>query len=412
MSLGLAVFYIGHVLVFLKKRLADRSLLVALIALAGVFTTWTLPLILEKESLTISLSLLALMFLWLGRKLNSNFMENLGHVIYCVVFFRLLYWDIPRNFALMPHASDPISVYWKHMVGRLWTFGVSIASVIAGFFIQRRSVAQNGGAVVSAENDTPQIVGRSMAGGVFYWFAILFMFLFAHLELNAMFMYFSPFRLPVLTALWCVMGACFFFRYLAAGDGQDRVALYAMSIFLFIALLKMFTFDLASWHFCDRLIYNMEYNFLYAGTRLLDFGVLIAMFLVVWQVIGVKRGDRAITSAFGYGSLFLFFVYMTLELNSLLFWKLIKFQKGGISILWALFAMGFISGGIWKNVTPLRYLGLALFAVVAGKVFMVDLSGMEMIYRVIAFVVVGVILLLGAFAYLYSGKKFVKGGQS
>jgi len=397
MSVGLALFYIAHVLVFLRRRLADRGLLVTLIALAGVFTTWTLPLILEKESLTISLSLLAFMFLWMGRKLNSNFMENLGHVMYCVIFFRLLYWDIPRNFSFMPHATEPMELYWKHMVSRLWTFGISIASVIAGFFIQRTRVEPSGGSVISETNNTPQLVSRGVAGGVFYWFAILFVFLFAHLELNTMFMYYTPFRLPVLTVLWCVMGGYFLVKYLA-GEMRDSIALWAMCAFLFIAVLKVFAFDLSSWHFCDKLIYNMEYNFMYAGTRFLDFGVLMLIFLVVWKAVGMKRGDRSIVSAFGYGSLFLLFVYTSLELNSLLFWKMVKFQRGGISILWALFAIGFTAGGIWKNVTPLRYLGLALFAVVAGKVFLVDLSGTEMIYRVIAFMVVGGILLLGAFA--------------
>lgn len=411
MSLGLAVFYVAHVLIFLEKKLSDRVLLVALIALAGAFTTWTLPLILEKETLTISLSLLALMFLWLGRKLNSNFLENLAHVIYCIVFFRLLYWDIPRNFALMPKVSEPIGEYWKHMIGRLWTFGTSIASVIAGFFIQCKEIETGADMSVSEENNTPQIVSRGVTGGVFYWFAVLFVFLFAHLELNTMFMYFNEIRLPALTVLWCAMGFYFFCRCLA-GDMHDKVALYAMCVFLMLAVMKVFAFDMASWHFCEGFIYNMEYNLLYAGSRLIDFGVLIAMFLTVWMVIGVKRGDRIMSSAFGYGALFLLFVYATLELNSLLYYKMVKFQKGGISILWALFAIGFISGGIWKNVTALRYLGLGLFAVVAGKVFLVDLSGMEMIYRVIAFVAVGIILLLGAFAYLYSGKNFMKGGKT
>jgi len=411
MSIGMSVFYILHVLVFLRKRLADRALLVALIALAGVFTTWTLPLILEKESLTISLSLLAFMFLWMGRKLSSNFMENLAHVMYCVVFFRLLYWDIPRNFSFVSHASEPMALYWKHMVARLWTFGISIASVIGGFFIQRGRGDAAAGTVIGEANNTPQFVSRGVAGGVFYWFAVLFMFLFAHLELNTMFMYYTPFRLPVLTVLWCVMGGYFLVKYLMR-EKQDSFAMWAMCAFMFIAVLKVFAFDLVSWHFSDSMIYDMEYSFLYAGTRLLDFGVLVMTFLAIWRAVNLKRGERSVAAAFGYGSLLLLFVYTSLELNSLLFWKMREFQRGGISILWALFAVGFTAGGIWKNVTPLRYLGLALFAVVAGKVFLVDLAGTEMIYRVVAFMVVGVILLLGAFAYLYSGKKFMKGGQS
>ncbi len=37
-----------------------------------------------------------------------------------------------------------------------------------------------------------------------------------------------------------------------------------------------------------------------------------------------------------------------------------------------------------------------------------DLQDMAMIYRVVAFLVVGIILLLGSFAYIYSDKKFTR----
>jgi uncharacterized membrane protein len=411
MSLGLAAFYVAHILVFLKKKLADKALLIALIALAGIFATWTLPLILEKESLTICLSLIALMFLWLGGKVGSNFLQSLGHALYCVVFFRLVYWDLPRNFWMRADAGQPMSVYWSGMIDRLWTFGVAIASIVGGFFIKMKTQrTRNAELVVDAQNDTPAIVGRGVVGGVLYWSAILFIFLFAHLELNAMFAYCTSFRLPVLTVLWCLMGAYFFVRYVMS-DMRDNVSLCAMSAFLLLALLKVFAFDLASWEFNYRYVYDMDYTLTYALARCVDFGAVLAMFVTVWLVGGMKRGDKTLKLAFGYGSLFILFVYATLELNSLLFWKLDEFQKGGISILWALFAIAFISGGIWKGIAALRYVGLGLFAVVVAKVFLVDMSDMDMIYRVVAFVGVGVILLLGAFAYLYADKKLAKGGQ-
>ncbi|MFC1497725.1 DUF2339 domain-containing protein [Verrucomicrobiota bacterium] len=407
MSVGLAVFYITHVLIFLKKRLIDRTLLISLIALAGAFTTWTLPLLLEKESLTIALSLLAFMFLWLGRRLNSNFVENLGHLIYATVFFRLIFLDMPNNFKLNPSTSMPSSVYWKQMFERLYTFGVSIASVAGAFFLQVKQRAKDQSTTITKENNTPQLVGRGIAGGIFFWFGLLFAFLFMHFELNTMFVYCEPLRLPALTILWCVMAAYFFWKYLTEKT-PGRAMLVAMCVFLTAAVLKLFIIDLASWDFSEKLIYNCEYSLLYAGMRLLDFGIILGLFWGVWWILTGRNRGKRLAPAFGYTGLFLFFIYTSLETNSLLFWKLSEFQLGGISVLWALFAIGFISAGIWKNISPLRYIGLILFAIVAGKVFLIDLKNMMVIYRVIAFMIIGITLISGSFAYIYSNKKFLR----
>jgi uncharacterized membrane protein len=413
LSLALAVFYIVHVLAFLRQKLQDRPLLISLIALSGVFTTWTLPLILEKESLTIALSLLAFMFLWLGRRLNSNFLQNLGHAVYFVVFFRLLVMDLPRNFSGHAHSTVLMADYWKQMLDRLVTFGTSIISIAFAFFLQRKKRTDDDATVVSAGNDTPEIVKPNVATPVFYWFGILFTFLFLHLELNRMFVYWDPLRLPILTVLWCGMAAYFLWKFLSDETGSP-VMFVAMCAFIMIGLLKVFAVDLHSWHFCEAGYFDMEYASLYVGMRFLDFGILLALLFTVWWMFLARPGarERNLAPVFGYGGLLLLFLYTSMELNSLLHWKLIQFQTGGISILWALFAIAFITGGIWKNITPLRYIGLILFCIVVAKVFLVDLKQMEMIYRVIAFIVVGIFLLLGSFAYIRSSRKFTRNQPS
>ena len=80
--------------------------------------------------------------------------------------------------------------------------------------------------------------------------------------------------------------------------------------------------------------------------------------------------------------------------------KLPGLSGGGISVLWALFAFVMVFRGITKSVRGLRYLGLALFAIVVCKVFLFDLSHLEAIYRVVAFFVFGVLLMGAAFVYL------------
>lgn len=406
MSVGLAIFFILHVLVFLRKQLVDRNLLISLIALAGIFTAWTLPLVLEKESLTISLSLFALMILWLSHKLESNFMQNLGYLTYLVVFYRLLMLDMPRNFDVRPSTDTTMAVYWKAMVQRLWIFGTSIVSILTAFLLQRGKI-KIGTVPIDTKNDISAGVKKGAATQVFYWFAVFFLFLFLHCELNTMFVYYQPMRLPILTILWCCLGLYFLVKFIA-DPKENAVMGFVMTVLLMIAFLKVFIVDLRSWHLCGSLYYNVEYSILYAGMRLVDFGAVLFAFFIAWWILTRRADNKSVARAFGYGGLLLLFVYVSLETNSFLFWKRPDFQAGGISVLWALFAISFISGGVWKNIKPLRFIGLILFVVVAGKVFLKDLADMAMIYRVIAFLVLGTTLLFGSFAYIHSNKKFLK----
>ena len=48
----------------------------------------------------------------------------------------------------------------------------------------------------------------------------------------------------------------------------------------------------------------------------------------------------------------------------------------------------------------MRLVGLGLFAIVAWKVFFVDLKGLEQLYRIVAFILLGILILTGSFLYL------------
>jgi uncharacterized membrane protein len=406
MSVGLAVFYIAHVFIFLRNKLVDRQLLISLIALAGFFTTWTLPLLLEGEHLTVALALVALMFLWLGMKLRSNFLQHAGYAVYVILFVRLLFVDIGRDFHSGPPSALQMAVYWHEMFKRLLTFGTSIASIAGAFLLQLKRPDPIDKFAIEDNNDTPEVIDDGVARNVLYWFGLLFAFLFIHLELNTMFyVCCQPVRLPVLTMLWCAMGIYFFWNCLRR-EGMVPIMFPAMCVFLVGALVKVFAVDLWSWRICDRFIYDMEYNFLYAGMRLLDFGLIITMLIAVWWL--AKRRETLPAPVFGYAALIILFLYTTLEINSLLFWKLPGFQQGGVSVLWAVFTIAFIAGGIWKSIKPLRYSGLLLVAIVVGKIFLVDLGKMSVIYKALALVAVSGFLLLGSFAYIRSDRSFLR----
>lgn len=107
------------------------------------------------------------------------------------------------------------------------------------------------------------------------------------------------------------------------------------------------------------------------------------------------------------GSAFLW--YSSLEVYKNLRTSLYGFRHGGLSVWWGLCAASMLICGIGKNIRQLRTAGLLLFAVCLAKVYAVDISGLNTLYKVIAFLLLGVLLLGGAAAYIFYRKRF--GGE-
>jgi uncharacterized membrane protein len=74
-------------------------------------------------------------------------------------------------------------------------------------------------------------------------------------------------------------------------------------------------------------------------------------------------------------------------------------QQLALSVLWTLYAVGLIAIGLARRSALLRWQALALFGLVVGKVFLYDLSSLDRIYRIISFLVLGVLLLGVSFVY-------------
>ena len=69
------------------------------------------------------------------------------------------------------------------------------------------------------------------------------------------------------------------------------------------------------------------------------------------------------------------------------------------SIAWALFALLMLIVGMRKQIAPLRYASLGLLGFTVLKLFLHDLSQLDQLYRVSAFVVVAIIAILASFLY-------------
>lgn len=403
LTLALGLYFMLHVALFLRTRLTDRPLLLTAISLAVFYTAMTMPLVLEQESLTIAWSLQAYLFLRLGRCMDNRFLHHLGYALYAVTACRLAFYEFPRFD--MPGVSTPASwnVYGKALTHRIWTFGSVITSLVAAFRLERRFLAP-AGQPASSPNDIPDAIPTSFARHAFFWGVTAALFLYLQFEMHTLFALLKPWRMPALTALWCSAAVLFVMLYRTT---RSTANLAAAIFFAAGAVMKTLLFDLSFWHFSHHGYFGVPYVWPAPCARILDFAFVIAILTLGAAWLRAASSPRAIPAAFGYTSLALLWLYGTLEIATLLHWKLPAFQKGGVSVWWTIFAFAILAGGIWRNIRPIRYAALLLFSVVILKIFFHDMTGMPTIYRMAALMVLGILLLLGAFVYLRAAKRFM-----
>jgi uncharacterized membrane protein len=420
-SLGLAAFYVGHVYYCLLRRVLDREMLLSFIALAAFFVTVSLPLILSRQWITVSWSLQALAMLWISAKLRSEFLRQVSYLLYAVVLIRFSLFDLPGQYGAGMDLNQPFSLFLLGLVERLVSFGIPIGSLGMAFKLIE-APAKTASLACDAANDIGQWLKERWMLRAALIVVVAMLFIFLQLELYRTFGYlYPPLRMPVLTLVWLAMSFGLLLRYLAEpGEGLLKVFLF----FVFAVFIKLFFFDLMSWNLTMgqawsgqdswTMLYGGEYSFRYAFMRFLDFAAVIAFLVFAFLRLPLScAAAGSVRALLGGAALALLFIFLSLETNSMLHQYVPGLRSGGISILWALFGLSLVFAGIKKRVRALRLVGLGLFAVVAWKVFFVDLARLEQIYRIVAFIVLGLLALVGSFAYMRYQQTFISqpGGE-
>lgn len=402
-TIGLTVFYVAHVYYCLVRRVLDRELMLSFTGLAAFFLAITIPLLLSNEWITVSWSIQALVLLWIGGRLNSRFLQHLAFVLYLIVMYRFVFLDLKAQYRVAVMGDLPLTDYLLQMVERLIMFGVPIASLGLGCRLLKNPTTA-GPWSLSPANDIPGLVRENLAIRALVSGAVGMLFIYLHLELNRTFgVLMPPMRLPILTMLWLAMCGLLLWEYRSTGSQTIRTLLV---LFVTGLLGKLFFFDLPSWNVSESWIYYGPYSFRDAAMRLIDFGATVTFFVFGFRLLADEKDARKVRIELGAIGVVLAFIASTLELNSFLHHFVDGLRPGGISILWSLFALGLVLSGILKGIRQLRLIGLALFTIVAIKVFVSDLASLDPIYKVVAFILLGVLVLCGSFLYLKYQHKF------
>jgi uncharacterized membrane protein len=146
-----------------------------------------------------------------------------------------------------------------------------------------------------------------------------------------------------------------------------------------------------------------------AFTPLLNpaFGTWLAVILAFAAAFFMRRRarldtavDRAIGPALATLALGLLFTLLTMETEDVFATRARLAGQLALSVLWTLFAMGMLAGGLGLRSRPLFYFAYALFAATAVKVVAVDLATLGAVYRMLSFLALALLLMAGAYLNL------------
>mgnify|MGYP003601612721 CR=1 FL=1 len=410
LALALAAFYVALVYGFLAARRQDRGLLMSFFALAAFFIAMVPPLAFSKEWITLAWSLQGLVMLWLAGKLDSRFLRGLSLGAYGLALGRLVFYDLERQYADALPADLTWAAYVPILGSHLLAIGGPIASLGGAWILLRRPPAAAPRLQVSRDNDVagepgiPPVLVAVAALGI----GLLFSWL--HIELyRALRFFWSPFAYPSLSILWLALGL--FLLPLARRTGSAALRTL-LSVLAALFAAKLLFLDASTWSpDLDSLRYLQEWNPVLSGIRAFDFALCIGLLGLFFARLRGDQDSRSLAVSSGVGALVLLFLFLTFELHTVLHRFVPGMRAGGLTLLWALYALGLLLAGLRGTVRGLRYAGLALFAVVVGKVFLVDLAGLESVYRILAFIALGILLFLAALLYLRNRARFQQGPE-
>ena len=249
--------------------------------------------------------------------------------------------------------------------GRKWELTLAVLALAAAHL------------VVAQRAPEPEAGGRSVVRLLFAGLALTFVTLAIPIRLEGRW----------ITMAWAIEGLVLAWSGFRAGLRGLRAAglvLFALTAF------RLWAFEIPA-------------HEPFLNPRFAAFATTVACFAAAFYFSRQHRGalEREEAAAFGL---------LGIGVNVFLLWALsLEFydtfagsdleQQLSLSLLWTLYAAALMALGARQGSAALRWQALALFGLVVGKLSLYDLWFLEKIYRIISFVVLGVVLLVVSFLY-------------
>jgi uncharacterized membrane protein len=421
-ALLVSTFFTGLFYAAWRWSREDRLLAYSYVGAAVTFFTTAVAIQLEFQWVTIAWAIEALALLWVGLRSGESAPRHAALAVFGAASLHWLAWDAPK------FSYRSVIGFVPFLNQRALSCAVLVGALAAAAWLYRR--VREG---VADEE-------RSAAGTLCTLAANALAFALLTLDLNDYFerlkwlasdpngqslevaFDFYPERLEgsrqvSLSALWTIYGAMLLFYGVRRNFRYLRFAGFAL---LALATVKVFALDLsfyaAQWHapvfngtFAAFALLVAAYAlvaWLYASDGRIgeDERAVVPVIVVIANVLALvalsaeaagyfqsKVADELIGTGMGFDP-------STPEFQARL--RDLELAKQlSLSVMWALYGGGLlVAGRVWR-VRLLRLMALALLSLTTLKVFFRDLSSLDRVYRIVSFIVLGLILL--AVSYLY-----------
>ena len=373
-ALGMAAVYLVLGTLLRRRLPRDARALFGAIVMAVTFLTMAVPLYLRMHGITLAWAIEAPVLLYLGYRYRYKPVRWLSGAVLVASVIRLFqaHWPLHEQGVLYPlFVNDKFA-------------SAMIAPVAMGLFAVIHQWLRGRGDVV----DRVMKLVAGLAGGLLALTVV-------HVELGGWLENEGHAYLGACagTALWA-LGAI---GYLAAGARWRSIPAWGVGAFaLFLAFVlgaRAFDYALSREH---ALVLNLR------------FAACLAAVLVAFAngAIMRKAGDkpeRIFAAFFSWGGAVALLLLLSAEAYSYCMDTVaVNAYRAGqmaITVVSSLYASSLLFIGFWRRWRVIRFVALGLFGLSALKLLVVDMTGVRGIYRIVAFLVVG--LLIVAASYLY-----------
>ncbi|MFB3896914.1 MAG: DUF2339 domain-containing protein [bacterium] len=183
-----------------------------------------------------------------------------------------------------------------------------------------------------------------------------------------------------------------------------RVVAYILSLMVFVRFFIEVSPELGPF---DQLTLIVNSRFLICGFIIASYYLMLYLFARKKEMfklleIGVAPTALVLSQLFSVILLSVEFYDFYQAPASEQYRAFAEFSNAGqlaLSLIWVIYASILTGVGIYRKSSMLRLLGILLIGITVAKVFLFDLSALKTIYRIVSFVILGLMLLIVSYFY-------------
>lgn len=408
-----ALVHLGFAFWCRKKELSDKTIYHFILAMVISFITMAIPVQLEGNLVSIIWLCEMIVLLWMANKTSVNTYKYLAYGISLLAFFSL--WHDWSNYTYFSNNTDT-TLALKPVMNRY--FLTSIIGTAAFFFAWKLNKININNGLQKAASISIAVLGlivcyMTFANEINLYFDIQYKLTeFKHVGEYGYDWTDYDYSWKSYQGIWMINYSIVFmsvFSWISIKKFTNQVLAYIN--WGFHLLISMIAFSAGLMLLLDlkeEAVYNYAYSHITTWNYNMRYALVPFLILCIGMIYFFRNAELLKKVKTVNTWLFHFFVLILLsnELSHIItmlhlddyrHYQKVAYRMG-YTVLWGLYSMSLITYGILRKKKLLRIIAISLFGLTILKLAS-DAMSMTMGYRLIVFIVIGIILLLVSFMY-------------